>query len=122
MISKEKFVEYINFLKSLDEKEGKLNESLEGAFGRENVGNLFIYADIHPKFVEMLCDLMEIEHNSDVHYGDDISYFVYELDYGRYKDSNKAIEESDGTVIDLSSAEKLYDYIVAKKAWENEQR
>lgn len=117
MISKKKFVEYIDFLKSLDEKEGKLNKDLEEVFGRENIGSVFIYADIHPKLVEMLCDLMEIEHNSDIHYGDDISYFVYELDYGKYKDSKEAITEIDGKVIDLSSAEKLYDYIVAKKTW-----
>ena len=42
---------------------------------------------------------------------DDISYFIYELDYGRkYKPGY--ITYADGQEIDFSTAEKLYDYFL----------
>ena len=46
VISKEKFVEYINFIKSLDEKENNLQKGLEGCFGKENVGYIFVFNKI----------------------------------------------------------------------------
>lgn len=112
MISKEKFVKYINFIKSLDDKEVKLLKSLEEIFGRGNVGDLFIYNDIQPKIIEMLCDIMGIEYNIDRHIGDDIQYFCYELNYGEAKCAKEAIVYEDGSKVDLSSAEKLYDYLI----------
>lgn len=115
MISKEKFIEYINFIKNLEDKETKLSKSLEDIFGRENVGELFIYNDIQPKIIEMLCDLMEIEYNADPHIGDDIQYFIYELNYGEDKYAKEAIINEDGSKVDLSSAEKLYDYLLENR-------
>ena len=46
--------------------------------------------------------------------GDDIGYFIYELDYGR-KFEPGMITYQNGRDIDLGSAEKLYDYLVEKK-------
>lgn len=112
MISKEKFVNYINFIKSLEEKECKLQDHLEECFGRDNVGYIFIYNDVVPKIIELLCDNVGIEYNGDPYCGDDIQYFIYELDFGTKKFSNEAIEKEDGSKVDLSSAEKLYDYLV----------
>lgn len=111
MISKEKFVEYINFIKSLDEKESNLQKGLEVCFGRENVGHLFVFNEVVQKMIEMLCDLVEIEYNSDPHIGDEIQYFIYELDYGKNECSDKAVE-FDNMTFDLSTPEKLYDYLV----------
>lgn len=46
-------------------------------------------------------------------YGD-IDYFAYELKYGEeYREG--CITREDGGIIDLSCAEKLYDYLVAEK-------
>lgn len=43
---------------------------------------------------------------------EDIDYFCYELDFGRsYVDG--CVTDSDGNPIDLSTAEKLYDYLVS---------
>lgn len=115
VISKEKFVEYINFIKSLDKKESSLQKGLEECFGRENVGYLFVFNEVVPKMIEMLCDLMGIEYNATQHIGDDIQYFIYELDFGENKCAKSAVEE-DGVTYDLSSPEKLYDYIVKESS------
>lgn len=117
VISKEKFVEYINFIKSLDEKETNLQKSLEECFGRDNVGHLFVFNEVVPKMIEMLCDLMGIEYNATQYIGDDIQYFIYELNFGTDKCAKSAVEE-DGITYDLSSPEKLYDYIVRESSEE----
>ena len=40
-----------------------------------------------------------------------ISYFIYELDYGKkYKDGY--VQDGKGNNIDISTAEKLYDYLI----------
>ena len=111
MINKEKFVEYINFIKSLDDKESKLQDGLQECFGKENVGQVFVFNEVVSKMIEMLCDLMEIEYNRDPYIGDDIQYFIYELNFGKSKYAVKAITV-DGKTYDLSTAEKLYNYIL----------
>lgn len=118
MISKEKFVKYINFIKSLDDKESKLQDGLQACFGKENVGYVFVFNDVVPKMVEMLCDLMEIEYNRDPHIGDDIQYFIYELNFGKSKDAVEAITVDEKTY-DLSTAEKLYDFILERNKEKN---
>ena len=118
MISKEKFVEYINFIKSLDDKESKLQDGLQACFGKENIGHVSVFNEVVPKMVEMLCDLMGIEYNRDPHIGDDIQYFIYELNFGKSKDAVKAITV-DGRTYDLSTAEKLYDYILESNKEKN---
>ena len=111
MISKEKFVEYINFIKSLDDKESKLQDGLQACFGKENVGYVSVFNEVVPKMIEMLCDLMEVEYNRDPHIGDDIQYFIYDLNFGESKDAVEAITVDEKTY-DLSTAEKLYDFIL----------
>ena len=118
MISKEKFVEYINFIKSLDDKESKLQDGLQACFGKENVGYVSVFNEVVPKMIEMLCDLMEIEYNIDVHIGDDIQYFIYELNFGKSEDAVEAITV-DRKTYDLSTAEKLYDYILESNKEKN---
>lgn len=45
------------------------------------------------------------------YYGGDIEYFCYELNFGRdYNDGD--IVDKDGNNIDLSTPEKLYDFLV----------
>lgn len=111
MISKEKFVEYINFIKSLDDKESKLQDGLQNCFGKENVGYVFVFNEVVPKMIEMLCDLMETKYNRDPHIGDDIQYFIYDLNFGESKSAAEAVIVN-GKTYDLSTAEKLYDFIL----------
>ena len=118
MISKEKFVEYINFIKSLDDKESKLQDGLQACFGKENVGYVSVFNEVVSKMIEMLCDLMGIEYNIDIHIGDDIQYFIYELNFGKSKDAVEAITVDEKTY-DLSTAEKLYDFILESNKEKN---
>ena len=118
MINKEKFVEYINFIKSLDDKESKLQDGLQACFGKENVGYVSVFNEVVPKMVEMLCDLMNIEYNRDQHIGDYIQYFIYDLNFGESKGAAKAVIV-DGKTYDMSTAEKLYDYILESNKEKN---
>ena len=68
--------------------------------------------------IEMLCDLMEIEYDRDPHIGDDIQYFIYELNFGKSEDAVEAITV-DRKTYDLSTAEKLYDYILESNKEKN---
>lgn len=118
MINKEKFVEYINFIKSLDDKESKLQDGLQACFGKENVEYVSVFNEVVPKMIEMLCDLMEIEYDRDPHIGDDIQYFIYELNFGESKGAAEAVIV-DGKTYDMSTAEKLYDYILESNKEKN---
>ena len=44
----------------------------------------------------------------------DIEYFCCELDYGKKFTMGDVVEE-DGTQIDFSSADKLYDYLITRR-------
>ena len=114
MISKQEFVKYINFLRELDSRELKFQKSLEECFGKENVGHFFVFNSTTPTIVEMLCKLLDIEPDLEDNFGDDLHYFIYELDYGDAKGANEAIEAY-GKTWDLSSPEKFYDYLCAMR-------
>ena len=43
--------------------------------------------------------------------GDMISYFMYDLEYGE-RWTKDSLWNEDGTVIDISTVEKLYDYLI----------
>ena len=47
-------------------------------------------------------------------YDSDIEYFIYDLDFGT-KWTSTSYTEKDGTPIDISTSEKLYDYLVSIK-------
>ena len=68
--------------------------------------------------IEMLCDLIGIEYNRDPHIGDDIQYFIYDLNFGESKGAAEAVIV-DGKTYDMSTAEKLYDYILESNKEKN---
>ena len=47
-----------------------------------------------------------------------ISYFIYEGEYGKRLESNSVTEE-DGTPIDITTAEKLYDFLIDEMKGKN---
>lgn len=102
-ITKEDFVKYIEFIKERQENMDKINE----VFTDEFEDSIFYpYARYESALVKLLSSVMHDKF-------DDIGYFIYELDFGqKYEDG--CIQEKDGTLIDLSTAEKLYDYLVAR--------
>lgn len=106
MISKSEFVNIINRLKATEDTADKVNEIIRNSVDCEisdftHAGSLMIcHADIVIRLLQnMFNDKFE-----------NISYFIYDLDYGR-KYKKGMITEADGRNIDLSTAEKLYDYL-----------
>lgn len=105
MISKEKFIEIINKLKEVNdfvdetnERARKLNDAIMSDF--YNTMSLSISHE------SLVVELLENMFNSDM-----ISYWIYELDYGReYKDGY--VQDGEGNNIDISTVEKLYDYLI----------
>ena len=101
-ITKIDFVHIMNNLEKQSEQSTKVNRLLGeifedgGGFPRE--GNL----------INIIVDLLKQNLNDT----DDIEYFMYELDYGKeWKTGMITVDDID---IDLSSAEKLYDYLISK--------
>lgn len=108
MISKEKFVEYMQAIKNAFNKERAFDKAL-CSLNKDGEGMAMIYSDEITTMTKMVCDLMDIEYNAYDGFGDDIQYFIYECDWGN---RDMAIEEADGEVIFLKTIEELYDYIV----------
>ena len=105
IISKEKFVEIINRLKSYTELQNKINDLF-----RDNIDNKemdFINAgSICIGHESVVVYLLEKMFDTDM-----ISYFIYELDYGK-KYKAGCVLDKNMNEIDLSTPEKLYDYLV----------
>lgn len=110
MLSKEKFVEIIKQLEEQEEIDKNFAKSVSDAFDCFAV--MYNNGRHTSIIMTLLNDIFGEEHNST--YGSDIEYFVYELDYGR-KYKHGMITNSDGSIIDLSTTEKLYDYLITKK-------
>ena len=105
IISKDKFTEIINRLKSYNELQGKINDLF-----KDNIDNRerdFINAgSICVAHESVVVYLLEKMFDTDM-----ISYFIYELEYGeKYKAG--CVLDANMNEIDLSTAEKLYDYLV----------
>ena len=105
IISKEKFVEIINRLKNYNKLQDKIDELFKDNIeNRErdfiNVGSICIG---HESVVVYLLEKM---FDTDM-----ISYFIYELEYGKKYKAGCVLDENMNE-IDLSTAEKLYDYLI----------
>lgn len=112
MISKEKFVEIINRLKGYTELQNKINDLF-----RDNIDNKemdFVNAgSICIGHESVVVYLLENMFDTDM-----ISYWIYELEYGeKYKEG--CVLDENMNEIDLSTAEKMYDYLV--KSLESEE-
>ena len=112
MISKEKFVEIINRLKNYNELQDKIDNLFKDNI--ENRERDFINAgSICIGHESVVVYLLEKIFDTDM-----ISYCIYELDYGeKYKEG--CVLDENMNEIDLSTAEKMYDYLV--KSLESEE-
>lgn len=111
MISKEKFVTIINKLKTTDDFVNEINDKTRQL--RETLDDPFIdFFDGNSLFVahtDLVVKLLENMFND----SDMISWWIFEMNYGRdYKDGY--VQDCDGNNIDISTVEKLYDYLVAE--------
>ena len=105
IISKDKFIEIINRLKSYDELQNKINDLF-----KENIDNKemdFMNAgSICIGHESVVVYLLEKMFDTDM-----ISYFIYELEYWKKYKAGCVLDENMNE-IDLSTAEKLYDYLI----------
>ena len=113
MISKEKFVEIINRLKKYDELQNDINELFcESIDNKEkdfiNAGSICIGHE------SVVVYLLENMFDTDM-----ISYWIYELDYGEKYTEGCVLDENMNN-IDLSTSEKLYDYLIKSLESEGE--
>lgn len=106
MITREEFMEIIDklrevndFVKETNARAKELHDAIISDF--HNAMSLSISHE------QIVVELLENMFNDT----DIISWWLYELDYGR-KYEEGCITESDGRVIDLSDAGKLYDYLI----------
>lgn len=105
MITKERFVEIIKRLENYNKLQGNINSLFNECI--DNKENDFCNASsICIGHESVVVELLENMFDTDM-----ISYWIYELDYGRkYKDGY--VLDGEGNIVDLSTLEKLYDYLI----------
>ena len=102
ILSKEEFVDIMENLRKTDTFYDKINDILRtcGSDG-------YVFP---PTNIDDVIFLLDKIFKQDT-YESWISYFVYELGFGK-KYKNGCATEADGTNIDLNSADKLYDFLI----------
>lgn len=101
-LTKEEFVQALNFIKERDEAQTKIGELFENEF-EDSI--FWPYSKWQAWGVQLLEKIMRDTENNW------ISYFIYELDYGTgYQDGY--ITDVDGSNIKMATAEDLYDFLV----------
>ena len=108
IISKNKFVEIINRLKNYTKLQDKINDLFRELIDNKeqdfcNAGSICIG---HESVVlELLEDMFET---------DLISWWIYELDYGKQYVPGCLQKEENGKIVDIdvSTADKLYDVLI----------
>lgn len=104
MLSKEKFVEIVNELQKLDERQDRLCDAMEDISPDFTV---YFYPLNRP--IEMVINLLSEMFNQTT--DSVIDYYAFELDWGK-KGDEMGIYEDNGVEYHLTDAEKLYDYLV----------
>ena len=101
MISKDQFIYALNKIKKYRDIENKVNEALSSLEFCQ-----FSFCEYESLVIEILENAMEDNEN------DWIGYWVLELDFGeRYQED--CVTEADGAPIDISTADKLYDFLIS---------
>lgn len=103
MISRDRFVRVINFVKKMHEAEDEINE----VYKRNNMEfNNFSFCEYEGELIDLLIDCVNDE-------DDWICWWIYDTKCGKeLANDNLWAEDENGNKIDLTTPEKLYDYIV----------
>lgn len=109
MISKETFVSMIEKIKDLQEREEQLRIAM-------NALSPSFYVAYYPlsEAIEAIVDLLSSYFYADPQTRDvtnDISYYIYDLEFGKNWTPD-CYTDAEGNPIDISTAEKLYDYLI----------
>ena len=106
MISKEKFIKIIEEMKELHEMEDKIND-LGRNCSNDSIRDFgfFSYMTCQDDIIlDLLCTIFNDQ--------DIISWWIYDLEFGSKYTDGCITEDNGKTIIDLSTAEKLYDYLI----------
>ena len=109
MISKQKFIEIINTLKEVHDFVDATNTKARQLKDAIN-SDFFNASSLSISHETIVVELLEKIFDD----GDTLSWWIYELDYGR-KYEKGCITEENGDFIDVSTPEKLYDYLIKVK-------
>ena len=107
-ITQEEFVSYINELKIIEESSNRLNDAL---MAYDECSDFSGFSNI--RVTCLIIELLEklFNEKKDEYGYSIISYFIEELEFGT-KWTPECFQEADGTPIDISTSEKLYQYLV----------
>lgn len=107
MLNKQEFINIINHLKEVNQfvdevndKARKLNDAI--------ISDFFNASSLSISFENDLVKVLENMFDTDL-----ISWWLYDLDYGTKFEIGDLVEADGITKPDLSTAEKLYDYLVS---------
>ena len=109
-LTKEQFVEYVGCIKKTCDKDDMLSEAIERACN-DDCRVIGLYG----AECSAMVDLLSLAMGSEVGTcnGNEIEYFIYDLNFGKdYAEG--CFTDMNGTPIDISTAEKLYDYSVSE--------
>ena len=102
MISKDRFVRVINFVKKMHEAEDEINE----VYKQNNMEfNSFSFCEYEGELIDLLIDCVNDEN-------DWICWWIYDTNCGKDLENGRlCAENEDGSKIDLTTPEKLYEYL-----------
>ena len=109
LISKEEFIEYLEFIKDQSDKQLNFMNALEAMCPGEYV-NTFLYSEYEHRLVQLLKNILNDTE-------DDIEYFLYELsayDYDHLIVPDEKCPTDKNNKILYNSPETLYNYLVGK--------
>lgn len=106
-MTKEKFVKIIDEIKELHE----YKEDLYAINRKYNFDSDISFPTLENTVVTLLEEIMHNPVYDEI--GSDISYFIYDLDFGKDWEPGMILDK-DGNDVDHSTAEKLYDDLIKK--------
>lgn len=118
MLTREQFRKTFDDIRNLKKREEIFNKAIK-QMGLD--GYCFIYSDAISSIIDLLSAAMGLEARNKDEFND-IEYFCYELDFGRADFSSHAIELPEGKTIDLSSVDKLYDYLIEESLYKEKNK
>lgn len=115
MITKQEFVDIINRLRDYNDLQNKIDDLFKDNIeNRErdfmNAGSICIGHET------VVVKLLENMFNDK---GEVISWWIYEQDYGRSIGINDIFDDRIGKYIDLTTPEKLYDYLISEMGYKD---
>ena len=105
-MKRENFITIIEGIKEQNEFDHKATKALDIIF-EDVIGGFYKNHFI----INAINKMLKNEFND---IGDWIGYFIYELDYGE-KWTKTTASRKDGSMIDISTINKLYDFLMEKK-------